>query len=118
MLILGFLLPVAVVAEISADFRVFLASEHTAAESFAAYHHKEHHTKATLATVEITPQPVPGFAGIMLAVGHEAATDPACGLPADALQGLGNESFVVSNNRSGVQHGCVAISGGPMSQVW
>jgi hypothetical protein len=92
---------------------VFLAPGATADEAFAAGELAGWIGNATTGSplqVSAAPPPFGGSSGVTLAVGWDAAT--AVGMPPGSLDGLGNESFVVSSNTSGMAKGCIAVSGG------
>ena len=95
------------------DLAIFLAQDATADESFAAAELAGWLGNATAGKplkVATAAPPSGGASTITLAVGYGAAT--AVGLPAESLEGLGNESFVVSSNATGLAKGSIAISGG------
>ena len=88
--------------------QVYLAASSTADEAFAAQELSELLGNATGSAVAVGSSKA--SSGLTLAVGYGAAT--AVGLHSSALENLGNESFVVTSNASGVSSGCIAISGG------
>eukprot|EP01048_Picozoa_sp_COSAG05_P001539 COSAG05_NODE_52_length_23775_cov_49.471110_14_plen_340_part_00 len=92
----------------AAKWEVFLAPGATADEDFAAQELSGFLSNASGATVDVVK--AKGSASLTFAVGYGAAT--TVGLVPSSLEGLGNESFIVSSNASGLVAGCVAISGG------
>ena len=98
----------AVAAAATPAMQVYLAASSTADEAFAAQELSELLGNATGSAVAVGSSKA--SSGLTLAVGYGAAT--AVGLPSSALDNLGNESFVVTSNASGVSSGCIAISGG------
>lgn len=94
-------------------FEVFLAPDATADERFAATELANWLGNATTGSplkISAAPPAAEAAAGTTLAVGYGAAM--AVGMPPGSLMGLGNESFVVSSNTSGLSKGCIVVSGG------
>ena len=93
----------------ASTWQILLKSTATPDEHFAAQE-----LSGLLGNVTGSPVPIValrfGPTPFTLAVGYDAAT--SVGLAASALKGLGNESWVVSSNASGLYAGCLAISGG------
>ena len=90
--------------------QVLLAAGSTADEVFAAQELSQLLGQAVGAPVPIVSA---GRAGVAttIAVGYNAAT--GVGLPAAMLtSGLGAEGYVLSSNATGLQSGCIAVSGG------
>ena len=92
-----------------AKWEVLLAPDSTADEAFAAQE-----LSGFLANASGSPVPTVGKrdagAARTFAVGYGAAI--SVGLPPLALQGLGNESYIVTSNATGVAARCVVMSGG------
>eukprot|EP01043_Picozoa_sp_COSAG02_P030242 COSAG02_NODE_1923_length_10327_cov_6.211501_3_plen_253_part_00 len=95
---------------------IYLHSQSSAAEQWAAQELSGFIGNATGSSVPITSYNPTGPGLTTLAVGYRSATESFCGLPADQLMGLGNESFVISSSRSGVKPGFIAVAGGEGSQ--
>ena len=111
--------PAAAAAATPPSLEVFLAPGATADETFAAAELAGWLGNATTGSplkVSATPPPAGGSSDVYtLAVGYDAAT--AVGMPPGSLEGLGNESFVVSSDAAaGLAEGCIAVSGGKLAR--
>ncbi len=89
-------------------WEVLLAPDSTVDEAFAAQELSQFLTNASGSLVPTVDKRNTG-AALTFAVGYEAAT--SVGLPPSELQGLGNESYIVTSNATGVapQLQCVVI---------
>ena len=113
-LLLLFVCPATGLTRADAKWEVLLASDATVDEAYAARELSGFLGNASGLAVPTAKQRSPNPGTVTFAVGYGAAT--SVGLAPATLEGMGNESYRVTSNASGLVPGCVAVTGGRLAR--